>query len=140
MTKASKSQRPPSLEPALSRSRFRRLQPQAAFQAELDAFSLSRLSVRGPSTSNSSISARRLRGRPPIQLRLTAPRVPAQIVRSVPGTPAACSLRMPAPSTTYEPQHPAQGPLYQIVHDYFETFRAQAASLRGERPLATSRV
>lgn len=37
---------------------------------------------------------------------------------------------MSAPSTTYEPRHPAQGPLYQIVHDHFETFRAQAANLR----------
>lgn len=37
---------------------------------------------------------------------------------------------MPAPSTTYEPRHPAQGPLYQIVHDHFETFRAHAAHLR----------
>ena len=37
---------------------------------------------------------------------------------------------MPAPSTTYEPRHPEQGPLYQIVHDHFETFRAQAGRLR----------
>jgi hypothetical protein len=35
-----------------------------------------------------------------------------------------------APSTTYEPRHPSQGLLYQIVHDHFETFRAQTASLR----------
>jgi hypothetical protein len=35
-----------------------------------------------------------------------------------------------APSTTYELRRPAQGPLYQIVHEHFETFRAQAASLR----------
>jgi hypothetical protein len=35
-----------------------------------------------------------------------------------------------APSTSYEPRSPAQGALYQIVHDHFETFRAQAASLR----------
>jgi hypothetical protein len=37
---------------------------------------------------------------------------------------------VPAPSTTYEPRHPEQGPLYQIVHDHFETFRVQAARLR----------
>jgi hypothetical protein len=35
-----------------------------------------------------------------------------------------------APSTIYEPRCPAQGALYQIVHDHFETFRAQAGSLR----------
>jgi hypothetical protein len=34
------------------------------------------------------------------------------------------------PSTTYEPRCPAQGTLYRIVHDHFETFRAQAASVR----------
>ena len=33
-------------------------------------------------------------------------------------------------STTYEPRCPAQGALYQIVRDHFETFRAHAASLR----------
>ena len=38
--------------------------------------------------------------------------------------------RVAAPSTTYEPRRPAQGALYQIVRDHFETFRAQAASLR----------
>ena len=37
---------------------------------------------------------------------------------------------MAAPSTTYEPRCPAQTALYQIVHDHFETFRVQAASLR----------
>ena len=37
---------------------------------------------------------------------------------------------MAAPSTTYEPRCPAQTALYQIVHDHFETFRAEAASLR----------
>jgi hypothetical protein len=37
---------------------------------------------------------------------------------------------MSAPSTTYDPRRPAQGPLYQIVHDHFETFRAQASTLR----------
>jgi hypothetical protein len=35
-----------------------------------------------------------------------------------------------APSTSYEPRCPSQRALYQIVHDHFETFRAQAASLR----------
>jgi hypothetical protein len=34
------------------------------------------------------------------------------------------------PSTTYEARQPSHGALYQIVLDYFETFRAQAASLR----------
>ncbi len=33
-------------------------------------------------------------------------------------------------STAYEPRSPAQGALYRIVRDHFETFRAQAASLR----------
>lgn len=37
---------------------------------------------------------------------------------------------MAEPSTTYEPRQPSQGTLYQIVRDHFETFRAQAASLR----------
>ena len=37
---------------------------------------------------------------------------------------------MAAPSTSYEPRCPAQHALYQIVRDHFETFRAQAASLR----------
>jgi hypothetical protein len=34
------------------------------------------------------------------------------------------------PSTTYEPRCPGQGALYQIVRDHFETFHAEAASLR----------
>jgi hypothetical protein len=34
------------------------------------------------------------------------------------------------PSTSYEPRCPAQRTLYQIVHDHFETFRAQAANVR----------
>ena len=42
----------------------------------------------------------------------------------------ACWCRVAAPSTSYEPRCPAQSSLYQIVHDHFETFRAQAASLR----------
>ena len=37
---------------------------------------------------------------------------------------------MPAPSTTYEPRRPTEGAVYQIVREYFETFRAQAACLR----------
>jgi hypothetical protein len=37
---------------------------------------------------------------------------------------------MAAPSTSYKARCPAQGALYQIVNDHFETFRAQAASLR----------
>ena len=37
---------------------------------------------------------------------------------------------MARPSTEYEPRSPARGVLYQIVQDHFETFRAQAASLR----------
>lgn len=32
--------------------------------------------------------------------------------------------------TTYEPRAPAQPALYELVHDHFETFRAEAASLR----------
>jgi Putative transposase/Transposase zinc-binding domain len=35
-----------------------------------------------------------------------------------------------APSTSYEPRCPGQGALYQVVRDHFETFRAEAASLR----------
>jgi len=35
-----------------------------------------------------------------------------------------------APSTSYEPRCPAQSALYQIVHDHFETLRAQAATVR----------
>ena len=34
---------------------------------------------------------------------------------------------MAGSSTNYEPRQPAQGALYQIVRDHFETFRAQAA-------------
>jgi hypothetical protein len=40
-----------------------------------------------------------------------------------------------ARSTSYEPRCPAQSALYQIVHDHFETFRAQAASLRDREGL-----
>ncbi|OFW24881.1 MAG: hypothetical protein A3G21_02535 [Acidobacteria bacterium RIFCSPLOWO2_12_FULL_66_21] len=42
----------------------------------------------------------------------------------------ACQQRMARPSTDYEPRAPAQGALYQIVRDHFETFRAQAATIR----------
>jgi hypothetical protein len=34
------------------------------------------------------------------------------------------------PSSTYEPRRPGDSVLYQVVRDHFETFRAQAASLR----------
>ena len=37
---------------------------------------------------------------------------------------------MALPSARYEPRRPAEGVLYQIVQAHFETFRAQAASLR----------
>src|SRR4051812_9794379 len=59
------------------------------------------------------------------------PRVQIQTTfgESLAGTAPACWSCVPAPSTTYEPRHPEQGPLYQIVHDHFETFRVQAARL-----------
>jgi hypothetical protein len=41
-----------------------------------------------------------------------------------------CWSRVAAISTGHEPRCPAQGALYQIVLDHFETFRAQTASLR----------
>ena len=37
---------------------------------------------------------------------------------------------MARPSTDYEPRSPAQGALYQIVRDHFETFRMQASTMR----------
>ncbi len=37
---------------------------------------------------------------------------------------------MASPSRTYQPRQPAQGVLYQVVRDHFETFRSQAAALR----------
>ena len=37
---------------------------------------------------------------------------------------------MASPSAAYQSRHPAQGVLYQVVRDHFETFRAQAAGLR----------
>ena len=36
---------------------------------------------------------------------------------------------VPSPSAAYQPRNPAQGVLYQVVRDHFETFRAQAAGL-----------
>jgi len=33
------------------------------------------------------------------------------------------------PSPRYEPRRPAQGVLFQVVRDHFETFRARAATL-----------
>ena len=35
-----------------------------------------------------------------------------------------------SPSVAYQPRIPVQDVLYQVVRDHFETFRAQAASLR----------
>ena len=44
---------------------------------------------------------------------------------------ALCACRGVAlPSSVYQPRTPAQGVLYQVVRDHFETFRAQTASLR----------
>jgi hypothetical protein len=54
---------------------------------------------------------------------------PISFARSA-GTAPALWSRVGAPSTSYEPRHPAQGLLYQIVRDHFETVRAQAVSLR----------
>jgi hypothetical protein len=47
MKKASKSPGPPSLEPAMSRGFFRRLQPQSDFQSNLPALARSRLRMVG---------------------------------------------------------------------------------------------
>lgn len=47
MKKASKSPGPPSLEPAMSRGFFRRLQPQSDFQSNLPALARSRLKMVG---------------------------------------------------------------------------------------------
>src|SRR5438093_5208073 len=46
------------------------------------------------------------------------------------GTASAFWSRVAAPSTSYGPRCPGQAALYQVVRDHFETFRAQAASLR----------
>ena len=44
---------------------------------------------------------------------------------------ALCALHGVASSSeSYQPRNPAQGVLFQVVRDHFETFRAQAASLR----------
>jgi len=61
---------------------------------------------------------------------LAPARIQADFFGVLAGTAPACWPRVGAPSTTYEPRHPAQSLLYQIVRDHFETFRAQAASLR----------
>ena len=63
-------------------------------------------------------------------LPLGGPRISADFFRFVAGTAPAFWSRVGAPSTTYEPRHPAQSLLYQIVREHFETFRAQAANLR----------
>jgi Transposase zinc-binding domain len=65
-------------------------------------------------------------------------RLQANFVGFLAGTAPACWFRVPAPSTTYEPRRPPQGPLYQIVRDHFETFRAHAASLRDGEGLPRS--
>jgi hypothetical protein len=44
--------------------------------------------------------------------------------------PRACAGRVPEATGPYEPRDPAQSVLYHVVRDHFETFRAQAASLR----------
>jgi hypothetical protein len=38
---------------------------------------------------------------------------------------------MARPSATYEPRHPSQSVVFQVVRDHFEAFRARAAALRG---------
>jgi hypothetical protein len=38
--------------------------------------------------------------------------------------------RVALPSARYEPRHPAEDVLHEIVRTHFETFRAEAASLR----------
>jgi hypothetical protein len=38
---------------------------------------------------------------------------------------------MGRPSSAYAPKAPAKGVLYQVVRDYFETFRAEAARAHG---------
>jgi hypothetical protein len=42
----------------------------------------------------------------------------------------ATALEVSQPTGIYEPRDPAQSVLYHIVRHHFETFRAQAASLR----------
>jgi hypothetical protein len=44
---------------------------------------------------------------------------------------SASPWRVAQPSTTYEPGDPTSTVLFGIVRDHFETFRNQAASLRG---------
>jgi hypothetical protein len=47
-----------------------------------------------------------------------------------PGTSPATLRRVALPSARYESRRPAEDVLYQIVQAHFETFLAQAASLR----------
>ena len=44
--------------------------------------------------------------------------------------PGACASCVPGPSGGYEPRDPTHSVLYDVVRDHFESFRAQAASLR----------
>jgi hypothetical protein len=76
--------------------------------------------VHGPATDTDHWAACRTRA---LAVR------PISFARSA-GTAPALWSRVGAPSTSYEPRHPAQGLLYQIVRDHFETVRAQAVSLR----------
>ena len=57
-------------------------------------------------------------------------RSPAGMCGSECGTPRAPLPWMCRASLTYEPRSPGGDVLYRIVRDHFETFRAQAASLR----------
>ena len=41
---------------------------------------------------------------------------------------------MALPSGAYAPRDPAASVLYQVVRDYYETFRAEAARLRKGAP------
>ena len=56
--------------------------------------------------------------------------IPAAFGTSPGGTPHAYAPGVPEATGTYEPRDPAQSVLFQVVRDHFETFRAQAASLR----------
>ena len=46
------------------------------------------------------------------------------------GTPLAISGVVAMASAVYRPRRPEQGELHQLIRDYFETFRAQAAAMR----------
>lgn len=63
-------------------------------------------------------------------LRALSRLIQAKSIGSLAGTAPALRHRVAEPSTTYEPRRPAQSTLYQVVLEHFETFRAQAASLR----------